>query len=151
VALDRFLQPWLVFLDEVRAAAEQASGRDCRLIRTTAALADGLAESPQETRLRLLLHGGLPAGAHREPVSGGGREVLSFAWPDAKVALEYDGVWHGEIQHVGRDRRRLNRLNDAGWTVVFVTAADMHHPELLARIARLLASRSAGSRSSVGP
>jgi very-short-patch-repair endonuclease len=81
----------------------------------------------------------------------GGREVLPFAWPDARVALEYDGVWHGEGQHVGRDRRRLNRLSDAGWTVVFVTAADLHHPELLlARIARLLVSRSVGSRSSVG-
>jgi G:T-mismatch repair DNA endonuclease (very short patch repair protein) len=66
------------------------------------------------------------------------------------VTLEYDGVWHGEVQHVGQDRRRLSRLNDAGWTVVFVTPADLHGPELLvARIARLLVSRSVGGRSSV--
>jgi len=63
-------------------------------------------------------------------------QLHSSAW------RKYDGVWHGEVQHVGRDRRPLNRLNDAGWTVVFVTAADLHRPELLlARIARLLVSR----------
>jgi len=145
VALDRLLQPGLVFLDEVRAAAELTSGRDCRRIRTAAALADGLAESPQETRLRLLLgRSPLPVPTAQYRVRDGGRFVarVDLAWPDAKVALEYDGVWHGEVQHVGRDRRPLNRLNDAGWTVVFVTAADLHRPELLlARIARLLVSR----------
>jgi hypothetical protein len=71
----------------------------------------------------------------------GGREVLSFAWPEAKVALEYEGRWHGESpQQVDADRRRLNRLTAAGWRVVFVTAADMRHPELIvARLAAALA------------
>jgi AbiEi antitoxin C-terminal domain len=151
VALDRFLQPGLVFIDEVRAAARVASGRDCRLMRSAAALADGLAESPQETRLRLLVaRSALPVPTAQYRIRDDGRFVarVDFAWPDARVALEYDGKWHGEAQHVGRDRRRLNRLVDAGWTVVFVTAADLRRPELLlARIARLLTSRSARSRS----
>jgi very-short-patch-repair endonuclease len=71
----------------------------------------------------------------------GGREVLLFAWPEAKVAVEYEGRWHGEsAQQVGADRQRLNRLTAAGWTVVFVTAADMHRPDLVvARIAAALA------------
>ena len=46
IALDLFLAPGLVFLDEVRAAAAEATGRDCRRIRHAAALADGLAGSP---------------------------------------------------------------------------------------------------------
>jgi G:T-mismatch repair DNA endonuclease (very short patch repair protein) len=39
---------------------------------------------------------------------------------------------------VGRDRRRLNRLSAAGWRVVFVTAADLYHPERL--VAQLIAA-----------
>jgi very-short-patch-repair endonuclease len=47
---------------------------------------------------------------------------------------------HGETpQHLAADRRRLNRLRAAGWTVVFVTAADLHHPEgVVAEIAAAL-------------
>jgi very-short-patch-repair endonuclease len=67
---------------------------------------------------------------------------VDFAWPDAKVAVEYEGLWHGQAQHVARDRRRLNELAAAGWTVVFVTAADLRDPvQLIARIAAALSSR----------
>jgi very-short-patch-repair endonuclease len=71
----------------------------------------------------------------------GGREALLFAWPGARVAVEYEGAWHGESpQQVAADRRRLNRLTAAGWTVVFVTAEDLHDPDrLVARIAAELA------------
>ena len=101
-------------------------------------LADGLAASPQETRLRLLLRSsGLP-----EPVAqfrvmdrAGVVARVDFAWPDRKVAVEYDGLWHAEDKQFAKDRRRLNRLRAAGWTVVFVTAADLHRPEeLIAQI-----------------
>jgi very-short-patch-repair endonuclease len=70
---------------------------------------------------------------------------VDFGWPEHKIALEYDGVWHGEAQQVGKDRRRLNRLTEAGWTVIFVTAADLRDPvALIARIgAGLSASRYA--------
>ena len=70
----------------------------------------------------------------------GGREVLLFAWPEARVVVEYEGIWHGDTpQQVAADRRRLNRLRAAGWTVVFVTAADLHHPErVVAEIAAAL-------------
>lgn len=66
---------------------------------------------------------------------------VDFAWPEQRVAVEYEGLWHGEPQQVAKDRRRLNRLTAAGWTVVFVTAADLHRPDLLlARLRALLAS-----------
>jgi very-short-patch-repair endonuclease len=71
-----------------------------------------------------------------------GRRVarVDFAWPERKVAVEYDGLWHAEPGQFAKDRRRLNRLREAGWTVVFVTAADMHRrAELVARIAAALA------------
>ena len=43
-----------------------------------------------------------------------------------------------------KDRKRLNRLLAAGWTVLHVTAADMRHPErLAARVRTLRAQRLA--------
>ncbi len=66
---------------------------------------------------------------------------VDFAWPDARVAVEYEGMWHGQSQQVARDRRRLNELTAAGWTVIFVTAADLRDPvQLIARIAAVLAT-----------
>ncbi|SFF74885.1 hypothetical protein SAMN05216574_12560 [Blastococcus tunisiensis] len=108
------------------------------------ALADGLAGSPQETRLRLLLHRSeLPRPVAQFVVRTGDGFVarVDFGWPDRKVAVEYEGVWHGRRpQQVAADRRRLNRLREAGWIVVFVTAEDLHQPGLLvARVASALA------------
>lgn len=152
IALDRFLSTGLVFLDEVRGAAELATGRDCRRIRAAVDLADGLAESPQETRLRLLIHrAGLPRPIAQYRIRVDGRLVAraDFAWPELRLALEYDGAWHGEPSQFRRDRQRLNRLTAAGWRVIFVTAADLRDPvALIARIAQALGltPRSARSR-----
>jgi very-short-patch-repair endonuclease len=125
VALDRFLSTGLLFPEELRTAAALATGRDCRRIRRAAALADGLAESPQETRLRLLLHcSSLPDPvAQFRVVDEAGRRVarVDFAWPEHRLALEYDGAWHGEPGQFRRDRDRLNRLTAAGWRVVLMT------------------------------
>ena len=64
---------------------------------------------------------------------------VDFAWPERKVALEYDGLWHAEEAQFAKDRDRLNRLREAGWQVVFVTAADLRRPHrLLARVAAAL-------------
>ena len=146
VALDQFLRAGLVTVDQLRAAAAAISGPGCRQIRRAADLADGLAESPQETRVRLLLNGSrLPRPTAQYTVRGpDGRFIarVDFAWPDAKVAVEYEGMWHGQAQQIGRDRRRLNELTAAGWTVEFVTAAELRDPVvLIARIAAALEAR----------
>ena len=87
-----------------------------------------------------MLRSGLPTPVAQLPVLGEwGRLRLDFAWPERRVALEYDGLWHGDPGQLGKDRRRLNRLGDAGWRVVFATAADLHHPaELIGRLTALL-------------
>jgi hypothetical protein len=144
VALDQFLAPGLVFLSEVREAARNLTGRGCRQVRRAAGLADGLAGSPQETRLRMLLHRSeLPPPVAQYSVRAGGRFLarVDFAWPERRLAVEYEGLWHGRPQQVARDRRRLNALTRAGWRVVFVTAADLRDPaRLVARVAEALAS-----------
>jgi very-short-patch-repair endonuclease len=47
--------------------------------------------------------------------------TVDLAFPAYRLAVEYDGVWHGAPLQVGSDRDRLNRLHAAGWKVVFVT------------------------------
>ncbi|SFD92569.1 G:T-mismatch repair DNA endonuclease, very short patch repair protein [Blastococcus tunisiensis] len=137
VLLDRLVAAGLVRLPEVRdAVAGLPRCRGSRSAREVAALADGLAESPQETRLRLLMHrAGLPAPTpqHRVVDDEGFVARLDFAYPARKVAIEYDGAWHAEPGQFARDRRRLNRLTAAGWRVVFVTAADLRDPAALVR------------------
>jgi hypothetical protein len=143
VAVDQLIATGAVDLAGVRRHAALARGPGSARARTVAALADGLAESPQETRLRLLVgRSSLPAPVAQYTVRDDGRFVarVDFAWPEQKVALEYDGLWHAEAGQFARDRQRLNRLQAAGWRVVFVTAADLHDPaRLIAVIAAELA------------
>jgi G:T-mismatch repair DNA endonuclease (very short patch repair protein) len=145
VLLDRLVQHRATFLDDVRAAVEDLPRcRGSRQAREAALLADGLAESPQETRLRLVLHrSGLPAPVAQFSVRHEGRFAarVDFAYPEQRLAIEYEGMWHAESGQFARDRQRLNRLTAAGWRVIFVTAADLHQPEALtARIAAALAA-----------
>jgi very-short-patch-repair endonuclease len=142
VAVDRITVAGVAALPMVRALAAEATGRGCRRARQACALADGKAESPQETRLRLLvLRSGLPTPiAQFEVLRATGRPLrLDFAWPERRVALEYDGLWHAEPGQFAKDRRRLNHLGDAGWRIVFATAVDVHRPaELITRLRSLL-------------
>jgi hypothetical protein len=143
IAVDRMVASGIVDLAPVRALAAVQQGSGSSRARSVCALADGLAGSPQETRLRLVIHRSdlpRPVAQYRVTDSRGGRVArVDFAWPERKVALEYDGLWHADPDQFAKDRRRLNRLREAGWTVVFVTAADLHRPaELIARIAAAL-------------
>jgi hypothetical protein len=138
VAVDRLIASGVVDLDRIRSLAAGAVGPGSVRARRVVALADGRAESPPETRLRLLIgRSHLPAPVAQYTVRSGGRFVarVDFGWPERKVAVEYDGLWHAEDGQFAKDRRRLNALRAAGWRVVFVTAADLHRPDrLLAEI-----------------
>jgi hypothetical protein len=141
VLLDRFVAARTTTLQTLRRDAEELTGRGCRRARAACALADGLAGSPQETRLRLLLHRSPLPDPVAQFVVRRGRTFLGrvdFAWPQHRVALEYEGAWH--TTRIAEDRRRIEALQAAGWRVLFVTAADLHSPgPLLARIAAALA------------
>jgi len=109
---------------EVYAARRRGSRGWRRLLRA-ATLADAGAESPQESRLRVrLVLAGLPAPVTQYVIERGGRFLarVDLAWPEFKVAVEYDGLWHADPNQIHRDRRRLNGLVGADWIVLHVTS-----------------------------
>ncbi|MCL9760364.1 DUF559 domain-containing protein [Frankia sp. AiPa1] len=91
---------------------------------------DGRAESPLETRLRLLLiDNGLRPDATQwpvdDPVTGRRIARLDFAWPAARLAIEADGIGpHSQPRALLYDRRRQNELVRRGWEVLRFTWHD---------------------------
>ncbi|MBM7493672.1 very-short-patch-repair endonuclease [Micromonospora luteifusca] len=106
-------------------ALSRAGRRGWRSLLRAVDLADAGAESPQESRTRVrLVLAGLPRPQTQWVVADQGRFVarLDLAWPELKVAVEYDGLWHNDPEQLHRDRRRLNRLLGGEWIVLHVTA-----------------------------
>lgn len=114
----------------------QARRRHVVRAREALALSDGRAESPPETRLRLLLVG---AGLRPQPqvsvCDDAGRWVarVDLGFERERVALEYDGLAvHSTRDAFVADRRRQNALVRAGWTVLRYSAQDLRDsPEQL--------------------
>jgi len=110
-------------------------------------LADGGAESPQETRLRLVLvRGGLPRPVTQVPVANErGRVVrrIDMGWPEWKVGVEYDGEQHWKDPAAYEaDIDRLEFLSGKGWLIIRTSARHMHAPsEVVRRASRALHSR----------
>ncbi len=103
--------------------------RGLRQAETVLALVDAGAESPRETRLRLLLiRNGLPAPETQIEVHDEhGRFVarLDMGWPDLMIAVEYDGEQHRiERRQYIRDVRRLEVLQRLGWIVIRIVKED---------------------------
>lgn len=123
------------FLADVRRRLhDRADRRGTRRARGLLELVDGLAESPQESILRLLVvDAGFPVPAAQHPVlavDGSVRWRLDLAWPRLKIALEYDGY----AAHRGRepqDAARDEDLRRRGWIVLHATAEDMRNPQRL--------------------
>lgn len=66
---------------------------------------------------------------------------IDFAYPDAKLAIEFDGLaGHSSPADLRRDRHRQNALVRMGWTVYRITWKDlMHRGDIIAEdIRRLL-------------
>jgi hypothetical protein len=84
--------------DVAPVVAAHRGARGIKALRTAVALMDGGAESPQETRTRLLL---LEAGLRRPVtqipvIDDYGRTFarIDMGWPDLNVGVEYDGAQH---------------------------------------------------------
>jgi hypothetical protein len=87
-------------------------------------LADGAAKTPAESRLRVrLVLAGLPRPVIRHPVvlPTGMTDRPDLAWPEFRVAVEYDASPHLDPDQARRDRHRLNQFAAGGWIVLRVT------------------------------
>lgn len=133
-----------------RAAVEQKGRRGIVAVRDLLPLADPRSESPMESEARLaMLDGGLPVPELQYEIVDGNGDLrrLDFAWPDLRVAAEYDGVaWHSGPEAMVSDRRRHNALADVDWNLVPIVFEDVRYraSQMVARIERqLLRARAA--------
>lgn len=92
-------------------------------VRELARIADGRAESPAESAMRLLwIDASLPTVTTQVPVCNAmGVELyrLDMGLPEIRYAAEYDGVaWHSSPSQRSRDRQRRDWLRDhEGWVI----------------------------------
>jgi hypothetical protein len=129
VAADIFLHARLVTIAELRAhVAEHARAKGVARLRRVVDLAEPKAESPMETRLRMLLVlAGLPRPEAQVPIYDD--EGRPLGRPDLlyrvqRVAIEYDGDNHRD--RLVDDNRRQNGLVGAGYRLLRFTALDVY-------------------------
>ncbi|MFB9237357.1 DUF559 domain-containing protein [Plantactinospora siamensis] len=133
----------------IRYATERAGWPRVTLLRQVLTLAEPLAESPMESRLRLLIiDAGLPRPVAQHDVhDSNGRWLarVDLAYPELLIAIEYEGDHHRERAHFQRDVARLNALHATGWIVLRFTADDvLRHPDrVVAEIGRARRNRRA--------
>jgi hypothetical protein len=117
------------------AAAGQGSGRGCRLARRAASLAREGVDSPQESRLRLLVVlAGLPEPRvdliTRGP-DGSWRRRYDMAYEYVRLILEYDGRQHADDTRQWRtDIFRREELDQIRWRLVIVTSDGIYREPL---------------------
>ncbi|MBU3751289.1 MAG: DUF559 domain-containing protein [Mycobacterium sp.] len=129
--LDALLAATGVNVADVARIAQRWPGvRGVRHLESVLGLVDSGAESPQESRLRLILvRGGLPPPetqiAFRDL-----RIRVDMGWREWKVAVEYDGIQHwSDARQRAWDIERIALLEAAGWVVIRVSAAMLSRPE----------------------
>lgn len=127
--------------DQLEAeAVTHAALRGVRRARRALELSDPRAESPPESRLRVILVlGGLSPVPQLEVRDDAGRFLarVDLALPGHRLALEYDGrEVHTRPDAFVRDRQRHNALVAAGWTVLRFTAGDLRQPDRVLTVVR---------------
>jgi len=109
-----------------------------------------LSESPMETRLRVaLLLAGLRPVAQHDIHDASGRFVAraDLAFPEQRLAVEYDGAWHWKQRR--HDDRRRAAMRAADWEVLVYDADDFYgDPDRVTREVQL-ALRGRGIRPSL--
>ncbi|HET6731353.1 endonuclease domain-containing protein [Mycobacterium sp.] len=108
--------------DAVLAVAEHHPGvRGIVRLRTVVDLMDGGAESPQETRTRLLL---VRSGLRRPQTQiNVARWRIDMGWEEFLVGVEYDGPQHWTDPSIrNRDIEKYAQLAERGWLIIRVNS-----------------------------
>jgi hypothetical protein len=137
VAADAYLHAGLFTQETLQRYVDQYPGyRGVRQARTAVLLAHPGAESPGETRLRMVIVlAGLPEPELNWPLHDAagtfvGRPDMLYLNP--LFGIEYDGLYHADINVQAADHRRENKLLLANVPLLRYTARDVkHRPELI--------------------
>ncbi|CKI35416.1 hypothetical protein LTT02_25200 [Mycolicibacterium smegmatis] len=145
-AIDSLARAAKLKVADIELAAEHhAARRGIRQARTIIALVDPGAESPRETWLRLVVvRAGYPPPQTQYAVLneyGALIGEVDMAWPELKIALEYEGQHHTDPVTLRKDIQRADEMMENGWIVIRVTARD-GEATVLKRVAKAWASRS---------
>ncbi|MGN6407416.1 MAG: endonuclease domain-containing protein, partial [Curtobacterium sp.] len=140
----------LATIDEL-ARAIRPGARASRTARGALDLIRVGAESAMETRVRLaVVDAGFPEPQLNIDVHDGAGVFLGrvdMAWPELRIALEYDGDHHRERETFHHDQRRRNGFEVNGWLVIHVTATDAARPAVMfERLRQAFALRAGGTR-----
>lgn len=151
-ALDAMVRAGHLTTHQLSVLADGGTGRfGVTRLRKIVPLVDPRAESAPESKVRVaLVTAGLgPVPQHEIHVDGRFVARVDLAWPDAKVALEYEGAYHFDGVQIVRDDARIARLEAAGWIVIRVAAADLRTLDaVVAKVAAALAVRRPSSHLS---
>ncbi|WP_181905655.1 endonuclease domain-containing protein [Microbacterium bovistercoris] len=140
-------RPRVTPLDIEMRLREWGTFPGCRKIADALSRAREHVESPKETETRLLLiAAGLPEPVVQHEVHDGARLIarIDLAYPELKIAIEYEGDGHRtDKEQWRRDIERQRELEDRGWIVIRLTQHDLRvgKASLLARIRRAIAAR----------
>ncbi|MFL0286285.1 hypothetical protein ACJH6H_13570 [Mycobacterium sp. SMC-21] len=151
VRVDALLQATQLKLAEVQALIDTHGGaRGIVQLREVVDLADYGAESPQETRLRLLFTRNGMRPTHTQIEVFDGRYLvgrIDMGWPEWKVGVQYDGIQHwDDPRQRTRDIDQDVEYRDLGWRMVRVGADLLRYrePVIIARTRAQLRAAGAG-------
>ncbi|MDT7764564.1 MAG: hypothetical protein QOC63_3984 [Mycobacterium sp.] len=130
IAIDALTRATRLKVPAIEAQAQQHPGRrGLKGALMTLDLVDPGAESPPETRLRLLIvRAGFPRPQTQLRVYdqyGALIGEVDMGWRELKIAVEYEGDHHRTSRRVfHKDIKRVDALLEQGWIVIRVTSVD---------------------------
>ncbi len=114
-------------LEGVQLARGSARGRRIRVL-ALPMVQEGPLSRPESVLRCVLVRAGAPLPQMNPSIldaRGSFIAMPDLAWPQFSFAIEYEGDHHREKGQFRRDIRRIERLVDAGWSVMKVSADDL--------------------------
>lgn len=127
---DMLVKRRVITPEELMSYALAWTHHGSRLGRRAASYVRSRVDSLPESHLRMLIVlAGLPEPVVNYPIlrsDGSERYRLDLAYPELRLAVEYDGRWHDDPAQVAKDQRRRAWLHANGWTVIVLKARDVY-------------------------
>ena len=143
-ALDAMVRAGAVRWAELRTMADDGVGRwGVTKVRRAVPLVDPRAASAPESRVRVacVLAGLAPVPQYEVWDGGVLLARVDLAFPEARLAIEYEGAYHFEGTQIVRDDARIAGLIAAGWRVIRLSAVDLRNLDaVVARVRAELAN-----------